>query len=84
MFYGAIIILTGYLAVLGHRDNHFAPPTIASAKYVYVTNKILFGGLLEICTYYRLGQEEAENVSEATRQLVSACSEYESWQSVLI
>ncbi len=39
-------------------------------------------GISTTCWYYRLGQGEAENVSENTCQLVSACPEYTSWQSV--
>ena len=42
----AIVIYTGYLGVLGHRD---------------------YGGLLETCRYYRLGQGEVENISEDIR-----------------
>jgi hypothetical protein len=41
--YGAIVIYTSYLRVLGHRN---------------------YGGLLETCRYYRLGQ--GEHVSEDT------------------
>jgi hypothetical protein len=47
--------------------------------YVGVLGHRNYGGLLETCRYFRLGQELVENVIEDTCQLISACSEYTSW-----
>ena len=43
-----------------------------------------YGGLLETCRYYRLGQREVVNVSEDTCQLVRACAEPAACLKVLL
>ena len=46
---------------------------VIEAGYLSVLGHRDYGGLLESCRYYRLGQGHDENISEDTCQLVSTC-----------
>jgi hypothetical protein len=73
-----VVILGGQIARVQAVWEDVSHDQPFKAFYLGVPGDRDYGGLLETCRYYKLGQGEVENDSEDTCQLVSACSEYTS------
>ncbi|MEW3450088.1 hypothetical protein QOZ67_30985, partial [Pseudomonas aeruginosa] len=58
-----------FKALYGYRRECYGAVVI-KAGYLHFLGHRDYGGLLETCRYYRIGQGEVENVSEDTYQLV--------------